>query len=186
MINNIRFGGMYTIKLDEVKGWPVARMYKTLQSGKNKGELKYSEGYRFRTSEEREQWVRKQIDLAKEIEEKESKRAEEKKARKESFKESVKVGDIFVCSWGYEQTNVDCYQVTSKKGSQVELREINQEMVPDSAGHDSCHVIPVPNSFQENKLPFTKMLGDECIKMNSYSSAFLWDGKRSYYNSWYY
>ena len=38
----------------------------------------------------------------------------------------VKVGDVFVDSWGWEQTNIDFYQVVGLRGkSSVELRPIH-------------------------------------------------------------
>lgn len=39
---------------------------------------------------------------------------------------SVKIGDIFVDDWGWEQTNIDFYQVVGLRGkSSVELRPIH-------------------------------------------------------------
>lgn len=45
----------------------------------------------------------------------------------------VKPGDIFICSWGYEQTNVDFYQVVSLAGeSSVRVRQVVPEIVNES------------------------------------------------------
>ena len=57
----------------------------------------------------------------------------EKKTRKTSKKEpvnkyGVKVGDLFYDSWGYEQTNIDFYQVVALKGTtQVILKAIRAD-----------------------------------------------------------
>ena len=55
------------------------------------------------------------------------------------------VGSIFASHWGYEQTNVDFYQVVEVKGKSVMIREINGN------GHDTgpmCgKTVAVPNSF---------------------------------------
>ncbi len=41
--------------------------------------------------------------------------------------DTISVGDIFVSSWGYEQTNVTFYQVLSVHGKKtVTVREIRQ------------------------------------------------------------
>jgi len=43
-------------------------------------------------------------------------------------KDGVKVGDVFYDSWGYDQTNIDYYQVVGLKGTtQVVLRAIRAE-----------------------------------------------------------
>lgn len=49
-------------------------------------------------------------------------------------KYGVKVGDIFSASWGYEQTNVDFFQVIALVGeSSVRVREVNPEIVEEKA-----------------------------------------------------
>lgn len=49
-------------------------------------------------------------------------------------KYGVKVGDIFSASWGYEQTNVDFFQVVEVVGSQsVRVREVYLPMTDERA-----------------------------------------------------
>lgn len=49
-------------------------------------------------------------------------------------KYGVKVGDIFSASWGYEQTNVDFFQVVALVGeSSVRVREVRPAMIEDVA-----------------------------------------------------
>jgi hypothetical protein len=44
--------------------------------------------------------------------------------------EGVHVGDLFYCSWGYEQTNIDYFQVVALKGAHTAvLREIGCEYI---------------------------------------------------------
>ena len=58
---------------------------------------------------------------------------EVKKAEKVN-KYGVKVGDIFSASWGWEQTNVDFFQVISLAGeSSVRVREVNPPMIEETA-----------------------------------------------------
>lgn len=46
----------------------------------------------------------------------------------------VKVGDIFKASWGYEQTNVDFFQVVALAGkSSVRVRAVNPPMIDEKA-----------------------------------------------------
>jgi hypothetical protein len=109
---------------------------------------------------------------------------EDTKMKKELF-DKVVIGSIFVLSWGYDQTNVDAYQVIEKKGTAtLVLREIGLKTV-ESTGDMSCNVIPVKDSFLPDEKPFEKRVNRFGIRMNSYSSASLWDGKSDYYRSWY-
>ena len=57
------------------------------------------------------------------------------KATKEKVnKYGVKVGDLFYISWGYEQTNVNFYQVIDLKGTaSVMVREVWPKMVSEDA-----------------------------------------------------
>lgn len=49
-------------------------------------------------------------------------------------KYGVKVGDIFECSWGWEQTNVDFFQVVELVGEcSVRVREVYPEIIDDEA-----------------------------------------------------
>ena len=49
-------------------------------------------------------------------------------------KYGVKVGDLFYTSWGYEQTNVNFFQVIGLKGeASVIVREVYPEMVSEDA-----------------------------------------------------
>jgi capsid portal protein len=113
-------------------------------------------------------------------------RAAKKKEATEMARNSVIVDDIFVCSWGYEQTQVDAYQVVEKIGNAtVVLRPIACRTVEGSEGRDCQNVVPVYNAFTSEET-ITKRIGEYGITMNSYSSAYQWDGKREFYNSWYY
>jgi hypothetical protein len=57
--------------------------------------------------------------------------ADEKRARVEQRREAsqqLAVGDVLVASWGYEQTNIDYYEVTRKVGARsVEIRELEKD-----------------------------------------------------------
>ena len=114
-------------------------------------------------------------------------RAEKKKAAKCPFK----VGDILTGSWGYDQTNVDAYQVVGLKGKcTVVLKAICQEMVEGSQGFDCCNVKPVKDSFlSKNEIVkrATTYDGEKCnwsVKMHHSCYLSLWNGQELY-KSWY-
>lgn len=54
--------------------------------------------------------------------------------RQQGNKWGVKVGDIFEASWGYEQTNVDFFQVVALAGkTSVRVRAVNPPMIDEKA-----------------------------------------------------
>jgi len=76
---------------------------------------------------------------------------EEPKAKAEPVnKYGVKVGDVFYESWGYEQTNIDFYQVVALRGvSQIILREIGAEH--RNIGFCSDMVKPIKDNFRSEE-----------------------------------
>jgi len=96
---------------------------------------------------------------------------------------TLKVGDVITNSWGYDQTNVDCYQITRTSSNFVWLRPIATQLVPDEGvGPMSGRVVPIPNQFQDKPEKQHKASG-EYVSFK-YGSGSKWDG-RSLYCSWY-
>lgn len=98
-----------------------------------------------------------------------------KKARKAAKKAALsgprklKVGDVLYSSWGYEQTNIDFYQVVGLVGKRtLELRKIAGRRTTDLP--DQGDVVPVPNQFVGEV--FRKRENEHGgVSINSYSSA---------------
>ena len=91
--------------------------------------------------------------------------------------EGIKKGDIFVSSWGYDQTNVDFYEIVDVKGKIVVIREIHKRVTPGSHGSDK--VMPIPGNYDGEpmrKRPSYRN-GKPSIKMTDYAWAYPWDGK---------
>lgn len=99
------------------------------------------------------------------------------KARRSSEMSALYVGAILYRSWGYDQTNVDFYEVIEKPSlSSAVIAEISAASVPGSDhGGMSDNVIPVKGSFGENPTKKT---------IRSLGQLSLWDG-RPKYRSWY-
>lgn len=92
---------------------------------------------------------------------------------------AVIVGDIFVSLWGYDQTNVDFYQVIGTTKTMVKLRQIAKRLVR-GRGEPTEYVLPVANSFKGP--PIIKKLktgwdGTPRVDLTSYSGASKWSGK---------
>jgi hypothetical protein len=103
------------------------------------------------------------------------------------------IGSVFVASWGYDQTNVDAYQITARINNQtVEVVEIGFEEV-ESQGFAAMSekIKPLPVSAEKAaKMPklLARITAKDSIQVankRSAGNADLWDGVRSYYHSWY-
>ena len=89
----------------------------------------------------------------------------------------VPVGTVYVWSWGYDQTNIDWYEVVAHKGkTMITLRKIASQVVAD---HTSAfEVVARPGSYLDNEAEFSKRPGhDQDIKMGDWGSyAHVWGG----------
>lgn len=116
----------------------------------------------------------------------EIKAAMKEKDRKENRKKAdeVQVGDIFISSWGWEQTNVDAYQVVNKKGITVELLPINLKSI-EQVSWGADRVIPVKDSFIKDNDVIKKRLNGNAIRFSSFQHASVHKEGAIYYRSWY-
>ena len=91
----------------------------------------------------------------------------------------LKVGDIMYSSWGYEQTNVDFYQVIKTTKTMVTIVRIESKIWHTKSGPGYIKRMPVPGSFVGK--PLRRKVQDygsvPSVNINSYASASLWDGK---------
>jgi hypothetical protein len=96
---------------------------------------------------------------------------------------ALTVGTILVCSWGYDQTNIDYYQVTRVIGPHsVEIRQIRAKSGPEQ-GFMTAYCTPDRDNFKgEPMVKRSNSTNSVCIA--SYASASPWDGKPDRY-SWY-
>ena len=142
--------------------------------------------YRFRTLEEREQYIKDQLASHQEHN---RLKEEYKQARKGSpeLLETVKPGDIFHYSWGYDQTNCEFYQVIERRGYMVFVKEISQETAPGSDNGFMCdHRLAKKDVFLNDKVLQKKVYFSQGKPYLSFpfGSCSLWDG-RPCYCSWY-
>ena len=84
----------------------------------------------------------------------------------------VKVGDVFRCSWGYDQTNVDFYQCTKVIGAFVEIREIGQMAEETFSMQGEC--VPCVDSFKGDAMRKKVVTyGDEpAVRIYTFASAY--------------
>jgi hypothetical protein len=143
----LEFDG-YKIELTtNFKGQPVANAYKLMTTGKNKGRYTLQEGYRFENEERREKWVSEYVANVKRRLSEKNQELEAKKEIRANMQHDFKVGDIYYDSWGYEQTNINYYEIVEIKAKSVIIREIARQIVKGSGGHDSARVVPVLGNY---------------------------------------
>jgi hypothetical protein len=145
-IKAIKFNG-YKIELTtNLKGKAVARLYKYITIGKNKDTYKLMEGYYFNSELDRELWVKKQMTTIKErIEYNEKQRTAKKEA---TSGHTFKVGDVLYQSWGYDQTNIDFFEIVGVLPKSVKIRRIGEKMVKGSGGFMCENVTPDTGNYE--------------------------------------
>lgn len=74
-------------------------------------------------------------------------RRDKKKELRKNIVNPYKVGELLYNSWGYDQTNIDYYQITAVKGRTVTIRPIASKIVPGSEGFMSERVCPSRDNF---------------------------------------
>lgn len=106
--------------------------------------------------------------------------ANARKIRAEKDKEAVKncqPGQIYVESWGYDQTNIDFYQVVSVKGASALIRAIEQNTT--ETGFMSGKTFPVKDHFKSGLIRKRVMnYGDGRPSFSGCAHGWLtlWDG----------
>ena len=81
-----------------------------------------------------------------------------RKVERTSFRHTLKVGDVLDCSWGYDQTNVDFYQVVATTEKTVTFREICQDRTRDGR-FDSGTCSPIKDAWAKDSKEYTRTVG---------------------------
>ncbi len=84
----------------------------------------------------------------------------------------VAVGDVFRCSWGYDQTNIDYFQVIEVCGAYAMVQEIGQ--MSEETGFMSGNCVPAVGQFRGE--PMRKKIqnngGEPYFKVYSFANAY--------------
>ena len=133
--------------------------------------VKHAWHYRFQDLTRRNAEIEKTLDGLMKSKEYKEKRKEERKAASASH--DVKAGDVFRCSWGYDQTNIDYYQVLSVSGQMAVISEIGCDS--EETGFMQGESVPALNRFigdpKRVRIQRYSMDSEPYFKVNSFSSA---------------
>jgi hypothetical protein len=155
----------------EANGTPYAVVFLGKSQHPYSGASGHGSVHRFKSADSRRAWIAKAFETAAYIvTRKATRRAEVAAQRAAGHK--LTVGAILRSSWGYDQTNVDYYQVTALVGStMVEVREIGCQS--EETGWLSGKCVPAPGSFIGEPARYRVSPQGDSIRIASYASAYL-------------
>lgn len=99
---------------------------------------------------------------------------------------SFRVGDVIVNSWGWEQTNIDFFQVVGVTKASVKIREIAGDYTPSENAFLAGTTVPKIGEFTSDEVK-TKRVGSYHIGGDEidtirfpYGTGRKWNGKPQY------
>ena len=128
--------------------------------------------YWFKTPERRRDWIADLFSRAASAAARTEKTRGEKAAKRAAGHASP-VGDVLRCSWGYDQTNIDFYEVTRLIGSQmVEYRKIGYQS--EHTGHMQGECVPAPGQYigEPKRAKVTEFGERDSIRVYSFACAY--------------
>jgi hypothetical protein len=128
--------------------------------------------YRFKSVEQRNKEIEQTFAR---VQAKLDRKAQEKAKKSEAMlNHGVVAGDVFRCSWGYDQTNIDYYEVISVTGKTATICRIG--CLSEETGFLQGQSVPQLGAFigkPKKKLIQKRSVDSEAyLTMNSYSTAF--------------
>lgn len=174
--------GDKVLKYDIVSGKPCLLMW-------NPKATKPFANYSFKTHELRDEYIAKAVAVSIGHAKWKAERKAERAGTADDMAK-VQIGDIFCNSWGYDQTNVDYYQVTAKSNRSVTIREIGCKSVPGSGvSHGMAdRVVPSKDAFLDNEKPMKKVVyfsGGQPYLPMKHGSCSKVNENEQHYRSWY-
>lgn len=168
-----RFAGGTPIELDDGTGLYItddgSRFYLVAFMGKALRRDRRVSGY-YRSAEQRELAIERikasraagQVEVAR-------RRAERRRPH------TLAVGDVLNTCWGYEQTNVEFYEVVAVRGAVVDLRELAKDRTEDGPMQGTC--TPCPGRYLGEVIKGKRPNARNRVRIESFSSASPWNGR---------
>jgi len=145
------------------------RFYATIFYGK---QTKPVANYYYNTAERRDKAVKEYFEGRQKSQAFKTAAREARKA----WVPTYKVGDIFYTSWGYDQTNVEWFQIVEIKGKHAVLREIAGEY--KATGWAMGNTTPLPGEFlkpryegDDRGAPIRRLMQEHGIKIDNVRTA---------------
>jgi hypothetical protein len=150
--------------------------------------------YSFRTPERREAYAKEFAESEAANQAYKAKHAEEKKQKRANLKASDfwQVGDVVYTSWGYDQTNVEYYQILEVKARSVKIQQIKVNSSDQPGSPTGGLVQPRRGEFVGN--PYLSPIDEnggftagptwKKSKPSFRHRAYKWNGKAKYTSSY--
>ena len=160
------------IAKDEALGLEVWGDWKMLVAvGYSGKRMKPDMNYRYGNIERMKKQIEEYVAEVKKSAEYKAKRKAEKLEANRNVKPEI--GDILKASWGYDQTNIDYYEVVAVKNQMIDVRKIGQ--IREYDGYDCGKCAPVPGEYigEANRYKAQSGYGGNgyYIKIASYAHA---------------
>ncbi|CAB4122112.1 hypothetical protein UFOVP19_58 [uncultured Caudovirales phage] len=108
--------------------------------------------YRFRSIERMEEFCKEWFERVETNIKSENERKAKKKEAQKVMNHNYKVGMILYNSWGYDQTNIDFYQIVEIKEKSIKIRAISSAYVSGSEGFMCANVVPLIDRFKSEPI----------------------------------
>jgi hypothetical protein len=112
------------------------------------------------------------------------KRMSDRRSEDKAFQHDTKVGDIYRTSWGYDQTNVEFFEIIEIRGKFAILREIGCAADESTLGGPQERIIPQSGAFlapryegDDRGQPIRRLIQKHGIKIDDVRTGWKW-GKR--------
>lgn len=139
--------------------------------------------FSFKTEEARKHYIE---DLITSYSDWETRKAQHR-AERQNLVNTYKIGDIFYNSWGYDQTNIDFFEVVKISAKKVWIREIKGKLTQYTGNGMAGFTIARPGEYASEKV-YIASIGFYGLtaKLDHSRTQYLskWDGKELYC-SWY-
>jgi hypothetical protein len=142
--------------------------------------------YRYKSEERRAESIKEYLAERKKRYDADQEYKAKRKLERQKAIANLKVGDIFHCGWGYEQTQCDFYQIISIKGQTAVISPIHAVTVPGSEGFDCDRRKASKDDFFGEQ--FKKRLNGDSFKITESQTAYKVENPENtdFYCSWYY
>lgn len=134
--------------------------------------------YSFSSQQNQENYIKRWVNVLERYQEKKN---ELKRVQKE-FYHTLKVGEILYSSWGYDQTNIDYYEVVEVKSKKSVVIQKIACSISDN-GSMSGSALPKKGAYCGDKMLKRVSVGNTVRVENGYTAS-RWDGEPKYC-SWY-
>lgn len=163
----------YRIEKSVLNSYQIAVCYSVPKNPKHMPKRIW--GYKFKSVELMNDYINK-FNMAQLIKEQQKEQEKIKRAQlKKDLINPFKVGDLLYYSWGYDQTNIDFWQVVKVTAKTIDVSRLNQKII-EYTGFMSETVEPIKDSFCGNRIVTKHLQIDKSGKVYI-TGLWLYDGK---------